>query len=63
MTEQEKIYTRAKKDILFSKTLQELEVAKSFMNLSKNLVNITQWNDLTKNYFLKLRLLTENIEQ
>lgn len=61
MTTKLSIYKRTKLDLLQSKDLNELKVAHSFMELAKFHVNHKQWSDLTKNYFLKRRLLTENI--
>lgn len=55
------IYKRAKFDILQSKNIEQLKVSKFYMDLAKDLLTFEQWNDLFKNYELKNRLLTENI--
>ena len=55
------IYKRAKNDILQSRDVLELQVAKNYMDLAKFHVNFNQWNDLQMNYENKKQLLTENI--
>lgn len=52
------IYKRAKKDILQSRDIFELQVAKNYMDLAKFHINFNEWNDLLENYKLKKRLLT-----
>lgn len=57
MSKQLEIYRHAKLDILQSKNIIELSVARSYMNLAKMRLNFTQWNDLLRNYELKKRQL------
>ena len=51
------IYKRTKLDILQSKNIDQLKVAKSYMDLARHLLDFIQWNDLLRNYELKKKQL------
>ena len=59
MSKQLEIYRHAKLDIIQSKNIEELEVAKNYMDLAKFRLDFEQWNNLLENYELKKRQLCQ----
>jgi len=61
MATTKEIYKQAKLDIIGSKNMIQLKVAKNYMDLCKFIVNFEQWNDLLRNYELKKRQLCPEV--